>query len=813
MYASYKLLLFGCFVCLALPIVSAKHVICYKGQSYWCQNITTAVECNAVKHCIQSVWEQEVPIEKDTSSICQTCIDMVKTARDQLESNETQEEIRQVLEGICLAIPEKHLKHDCDKLMDDFGGYLVDTLASQMNPDVVCSVAGLCYNDKYKNVKAIRQIDCDGCNNLMRIVEGNIETARTEDIQNVLEGFCRSLGSFSDVCSSLLSDHMESVDALVRNNVRAGPVCDLSGVCSKKFHNHKPRTHKIPQSPVEVQMNPLTDDLACDFCEQLVHHLRDVLIANTTEEEFKMVLTGLCKMSKFKEECDSFVNQYYEAAYYFLVNELDGKMLCTQIKICNATSEISKPQATEVLVSQPQQLPIERIKMTLVPESFQSVGSSPAVCSFCEYLLHFIQEEITLPSSEREITEFVDHICTKLPATVHGQCESFFDTYMNQFIAILANKIDPSQVCPSLGACPTKLVAVELKDKPTCPLCLLAMDETIKKVGRANRTEAAIHNVLDDLCMRDEFPTPVLTECVKFIQDFRGPITDMVIAEFDSQESCVYVNLCSPPADGMISPPRQDEEFDEIADLNSGVGDVATNEIHERSDPHKCTLCEFVMSKLAKEIADKKTEEEIKHALYSICSHMPKTVSSQCKQFVATYGDLVLNLLIQEVSPKVICTELGLCANVEIQIASPVRRCVLCEIFMDFLKTIVTNEDVDETLNKKMLRACDQFPRNDIAFCRSMVEQLGPQLEAILRQVPIGPLACRRIHLCQTDRATQQLQLLGVDLGPSCSSGAEYWCSSSSNAVECDKVEYCEKEVWKSETPTSKRKLKGSDIM
>lgn len=33
-------------------------------------------------------------------------------------------------------------------------------------------------------------------------------------------------------------------------------------------------------------------DVPCDLCEQLVKHLRDVLIANTTELEFYKVLKG-----------------------------------------------------------------------------------------------------------------------------------------------------------------------------------------------------------------------------------------------------------------------------------------------------------------------------------------------------------------------------------------------------------------------------------------------------------------------------------------------------------------------------------------
>ncbi|KAF6207702.1 hypothetical protein GE061_016150 [Apolygus lucorum] len=807
-----KLLLLAYCVCLVPDLVTSKHVICYQGQSYWCRNITTAAECNAVKHCIQSVWEKEIPIEEDKSSVCQTCMDMVKMARDQLESNETQEELRQVLEGTCMVIPEKHLKKDCDKLMDDFGSYIVDTLASQMNPSVVCSVAGLCYNDKFKNVKVVRQLDCESCHGLMKRIEGNIETASTGDLQDTLKNICGSLSSFSEICVSLLAEHMESVDALVRNNVRAEPICNLAGVCAEKFHSHSDRINlprvSVSRDAMDVQVfskTPVTDDLSCEFCEQLVKHLRDILIANTTEEEFKMVLEGICKMSKFKDDCEPLIDQYYEAVYNFLVKELDGKALCTQIKICNASRKnaVIQPQ-NPIEAVETMQLPIERMKLTYVPMSPESSQKSPAVCSFCEYFLHFVQQEITLPSSERKITEVVERGCDKLPATVRGQCDSFVDTYMDQFIAILANRIDPSQVCPSLGACSGVLLAVEYKDKPTCPLCLLAIDEALRKVA-SNRSEAAIGDVLDDLCMRDEFPTSVLVECAKFVTSFKQPITDMIIADFTSQEACVYVDLCSPPKDALIPAPKVEYTY-------SHVGDVETNQINEFGSPNVCVLCEFVMQKLSKMIADKKTEGEIKDALDKVCNHMPKTIVPQCKQFIVNYADLIMQLLISEVSPKIICTELELCLNVERQIINPVKRCVVCEIFMDFLKSVMTNEELDTSVNESMMKACKQFPPKDVSFCVSMVEQLGPQIEEILRTVPVGRLVCRRIHMCSKDK-TDELHLLSMDLGgDSCYSGAEYWCATSANAMECDKIEYCQTNVWRSDKP-GRSTLKGRDVI
>lgn len=73
---------------------------------------------------------------EDTDSICKICLDMVGQARDQLESNETQEEIREVFDGSCDLIPLNVVKKECRRLADDFIPEMIEALASQMNPQV-----------------------------------------------------------------------------------------------------------------------------------------------------------------------------------------------------------------------------------------------------------------------------------------------------------------------------------------------------------------------------------------------------------------------------------------------------------------------------------------------------------------------------------------------------------------------------------------------------------------------------------------------------------------------------------------------------
>lgn len=59
--------------------------------------------------------------------------------------------------------------------------------------------------------------------------------------------------------------------------------------------------------------NHVSDDLTCEFCETLVKHLKDILVANTTEEQFLDVLKGLCKQT------GSFSNEVYYILYLYII--------------------------------------------------------------------------------------------------------------------------------------------------------------------------------------------------------------------------------------------------------------------------------------------------------------------------------------------------------------------------------------------------------------------------------------------------------------------------------------------------------------
>ncbi|XP_048480376.1 uncharacterized protein LOC105397196 isoform X3 [Plutella xylostella] len=698
---------------------------CTWGPSYWCSNISTGHECKATRHCIDRVWSK-MEVKNDTDSICKICTDMVTQARDQLESNETQEELKQVFEGSCMLIPLKLVRKECMKLADQFVPDLVETLASQMNPQTVCSVAGLCNNaeiDKmlvgYNEVLKQRT-ECHGCQRTVAGMRKRFdETSYETFLYNMLQA-CRKAGSLSDACSMLVFKYYENIVATLKSDLQPAGVCHVSGQCAYKYHQHD--EYVFPNDLAsDVEVN---DDVPCEFCEQLVLHLRDVLVANTTEIEFFKVLKGLCKQTgNFKTECLSLVDQYYPVIYNYLVSDLKPKEICALMSVCpNGNTEpiaplvdreltvkaitprkqligtdeansykMDKQESVVVLGSEPAPaLPIERM--------FVSLPQSKAACSFCQYFLHYLQVELSDTNTEDRIKDVVDKACLRLPETVKDECQQFVTEYGPAVIALLVQEIDPASVCPGLGICPMtqEVKKVDINSgKSNCPLCLFAVEQ-LEAMLKNNRTETNIRTALDQLC--NHLSTKLKTQCVDFVDQYTDQLVNMLISDMDAQQICVYLKLCTDNVadplklkgdtkpepklsaiDKFFERPEMQKDLNHFnkrkqakeAEAKHVGGDIETNEIGDhtvngrplapRSAKGICVICEFVLKEIDEQIKDKHNDDEIKKVVLGVCKHMPKTVKPDCDMFVEKYADLVISLLAQDLDPDTVCQELKLC--------------------------------------------------------------------------------------------------------------------------------------------------------
>lgn len=244
-----------------------------------------AKSCGAVTHCIQTVWEkQKAPV--DNGDICKICLDMVQQARDQLESNETQADLKAVFEGSCNLIPIKTVRKECDKLADDFVPELIEALASQMNPQVVCSVAGLCNNAaidkmlikvklsfKSKFDTKPKQLPCNQCDKVSTIMADKFAKADRDSILENMLYMCGKMSSLSDGCSSIVLTYFNDIYTHLKQSITSKNICHMSGVCADNYHQHEEEIEVIPDSQIGF-VKPEDDDIPCDLCKQLVTHLR-----------------------------------------------------------------------------------------------------------------------------------------------------------------------------------------------------------------------------------------------------------------------------------------------------------------------------------------------------------------------------------------------------------------------------------------------------------------------------------------------------------------------------------------------------------
>lgn len=719
-------------------LVGAKE--CTWGPTYWCSNLKNAKNCGAVTHCIQTVWEkQNVPVDND--EICNICLDMVKQARDQLESNETQADLKAVFEGSCDLIPIKVVRKECRKMADDFIPELVEALASQMNPNVVCSVAGLCNNAAIDKMleempaqkpkdqddvdgstsvskETTDEFSCEKCNTIAGLITNRFHTT---DRDQVLEGFlrfCGQMGSFSDGCSSIVLTYFNEIYDHMTKEFNAKNVCHMSGACANQFHQHK-ESEEIEIRPmggvgvIKVENEQLEgDDIPCELCEQLVNHLRDLLIANTTELEFKQVLQGLCKQTKaFSEECLNLVDQYYEEIYNTLVHNLDSNNACFMIGVCpkglnkaldgpimpivpirvaiiheqNSASQNSKkmllgenePKLSAVEIQQAQ-LPIDHLMGA--PLSLNLVENGK-FCTLCEYFMHFVQEALSEPANEDKIKTVVSETCYKLPKAVQGECQTFVDLYGDAVIALLIQSMDPRQVCPQLRMCPTAREDIEIfapaqidvtidanagKDKPTCPLCLFAVTQLEENI-KNDRSKENIKQALNKLC--SHLSPKLKLECTDFVDTYSAELVEMLVSDFTPQEICVYLKLCvdQRPDLSLLNMEfdhdfrkrnHYDIETNEIAD-NTVNGQITVDHQATVTSP-ECLVCEEMVKEVEKRVKNKKSKEQVKEALEHACDRLKK-YKTKCQRYVDQHSDQIVDLLMKQLSPKEICRTLGFC--------------------------------------------------------------------------------------------------------------------------------------------------------
>jgi len=195
--------------------------------------------------------------------------------------------------------------------------------------------------------------------------------------------------------------------------------------------------------------------------------------------------------------------------------------------------------------------------------------------------------------------------------------------------------------------------------------------------------------------------------------------------------------------------------------------------------------------KLEEYVKDKSTEAEIEAALEQVCSYFP-SYKTQCDALVEAYTPQIIQLLVDDVSPKEICTELGLCDALkskvvpmtELQPSSkpsikPVEKsptvekslsCDLCHVVVQIVEDKITENATFEAIESHVQEVCKLLPAKVTSQCGKFVdEELHRVVGMVVNKMGVNQV-CQEMNICQdaekVPAKTSEVQKVPVKTAP-----------------------------------------------
>ncbi|XP_024053919.2 prosaposin isoform X1 [Terrapene carolina triunguis] len=480
-----QLLFFSCLLAaaaVASPLLWEKD--CVKGPEIWCQNLRTASQCGAVKHCQQTVWNK--PSVK--SIPCDLCKEVVTVAGNLLKDNSTEGEIRSYIEKICEFLPDQGLVSECKETVDAYLPVVMDLIKEEFdNPEVLCSALCLCQSlqkhlaamklQKQLQSNKIPELDFselaspfmanvplllypqdkpkqesqgagDVCKDCVQLVTDVQEAVRTNSsfvtslIAHAKEE-CERLGpAAADLCKDYISQYSDLAIQMMMHMQDQQPkaICAMVGFCpslksvplltlvpAKVMHEVK------MESVEEMQKNLVQAETfsVCDICETMVKEVTNLLENNRTEEEIVFEMEKLCLVfpQSIKDQCKDFVETYGKAVIDMLLEATSPETVCIMLKCCTSR----KPSPEVRIASEPLQ--------------------AGDFCDVCKMVVHYLEKQLEKNATAAEIEAALEKVCHFLPESISEECVQFVDQYEPMLLTLLAEIMDPTFVCSKLGVC------------------------------------------------------------------------------------------------------------------------------------------------------------------------------------------------------------------------------------------------------------------------------------------------------------------------------------------------------------------------
>lgn len=545
------------------------------------------------------------------------------------------------------------------------------------------------------------------------------------------------------------------------------------------------------------------DTEVCSFCKTIVADVISLLQENKTQQEIMSFLQNVCQMIPEKavaSECELIVRTY-TPEIIMLVTAVEPQVVCSLMKLCTGLEDhVRQPVKVNPEISAQNNLQLPLTKLIPLP-----VTSEP-ICTDCQKFFGDIKTMVFGNATEQEVEALIDqNLCARL-GTYEDMCKQLVKQYLPEIMAVISSDFDPKLLCQAMGFCTqtlpeAKTFLIELKIKNSdfykqmvkessaegCELCKL-MVKDLQTLDRDSQVQTEIKNFFKtNLC---PYFGQYKTGCEGFVDVYGQLLFEFLATELDPDSRCRSLGFCT-------ASDRDENEIRDPVRESTPIG-RSPSSASQVSDSPQCVLCEFVMKEIDSLIANNKTEQNIIAALEKVCDMLPSSIKAPCDDFIKTYGKAILDLLLQELDPKAICTVLGLCSSSEKPTppaADSAYTCMVCETIVQYLEALMEENATIEVIDSYLQKICNFLPDTMKTECNDVVNTYGPRIINYISMKFTPKQVCEMAKVCPSgaDVKKQSVPLLGAN---ECSWGPKYWCASRENARACKTTAYCEINGW-----------------
>ncbi|XP_035668816.1 prosaposin-like isoform X1 [Branchiostoma floridae] len=480
--------------------------------------------CQALKLCQEGKALPKKPAQDKFIDLCPECELVVGKAKDLVDKNSTEPEVIDFLK-VHLCEQLGALAAACNTTMDTYGPIVYKLLEQKIDPDKICKAIGLCKNATIalvqKPIKPVKQQPndlCDDCKLVMTEVQALIKNNKSEAevIDYLKVHLCEKLGGLAAECNSTMDTFGPVIFQLLESKLDPDAVCKAIKLCP---------TSDFIAKLQEMQKGP---NSICDDCEEVMQKAQDYISDNATQAELiKLLKDDFCTLlGGLEAECDSLMDQYGPIIFNLLEQELDPEKVCQAVGFCPSLKALSMAKLK----------PAKKVVQT------EKVGQSVG-CIICEFVMQIVDEELSANSTEKEITDALDKVCSHFPDTIRDECTDFVNEYGPAVVQLLKLELDPQRICSTIGLCDNSNSFRLLKGMGSelCPVCKILV-QYADSLLLENSTKADIKAVVDKIC--NFLPSSIKTECHTVVEQYGDAIAELMEQALDPDFVCTKVGAC-----------------------------------------------------------------------------------------------------------------------------------------------------------------------------------------------------------------------------------------------------------------------------